>query len=159
MSATTPHLLPDDFLTGPAPNLTINKVDFTQTPLPEYHKYYAVVLDGVLSPSECQQLLAAAESTTNGQWERAMINIGGGRQMIATDVRNCGRIIWDDEELVGRLWKRIEAALVEDLGRLEGKPLVTGMGSVKGKQIWVASRLNERMRFLKYTKGEYFKGV
>lgn len=153
---TNKHDLPAGFLDGPAPNLSKTVVDFKKAGLPEYEKCWAVLLDGVLSEEECKMLLTAAEARTNGVWERAMVNIGGGFQALYEDTRKCGRIIWDDRELVGRLWARVEAA-VPDIHRLENWPNVTGIGPMKRNEVWKMSRLNERMRFLKYVGGEYFK--
>jgi hypothetical protein len=60
--------IPDDFLsvTSPPPDalpMTIRPIDFSQSVLPERAGCYAVVLDNVLSPSECQQLLRMAEAS------------------------------------------------------------------------------------------------
>jgi len=158
-SAPPKSLLPEGFLSGPAPNLTLSHVDFAKARMPEYDGLYAVILDGVLSLDECNTLVAAAEAHAGAKsWERALINVGGGRQMLATDARNCGRIIWDDTEVVDRLWKRVEAA-VPELHRLEGKTSQRILGNGPGKrgEVWKATRLNERMRFLRYEGGEYFR--
>jgi hypothetical protein len=144
-------------LAGPAPeNITKNIIDFSKTPLPEFTGSYAVVLDNVFTAQECNALLAAAEAHGKGEWERAMVNIGGGRQAMFTDIRNCGRIIWDSRELAARIWARCEPH-VPEIMRLENMPHVTGRGPVMKKEVWEATRLNERMRFLKYVGGEYFK--
>ena len=146
---------PQDVLTRPASsNIAKQVIDFSTSPLPMYTGSYAVILDNVLTPRECDDLLAAAEAHGNGAWERAMINVGGGRQALYTDVRNCGRIIWDDREVVGRLWGRLEPHMQEIL-RLENRMDVAGFAG-KGCT-WRMTRLNERMRFLKYVGGEYFK--
>jgi hypothetical protein len=152
------QVLPAGFLDGPAPNLTKSIINFKEEGLPEYEKCWAVVLDGVLSEEECRQLLTAAESTTNGEWERAMVNIGGGFQAMYEDTRKCGRIIYDDRELAAKLWARIEA-VAPDIHRLENWPGATGMGPFRRKETWKMTRLNERLRFLKYVGGEYFKGT
>ena len=148
--------LPNDFLDGPAPALRKSKINFTNAGLPEYESSYAVLLDGVLTGEECRQMVTAAETTTNGQWERALINIGGGRQAMYEDTRKCGRIIWDNKELMAKVWARIAPA-VPEIHRIRDWPDVTG-GS-RRDQTWVATRLNERARFLKYVGGEYFKGI
>lgn len=152
------HKLPDGFLDGPAPSLTKSVIDFKNEGLPEYEKCWAVVLDGVLSEEECRQLVVAAEAATNGQWERAMVNIGGGFQALYEDTRKCGRIILDNRELAAKVWARVEDA-VPDIQRLENWASVTGLGPWKRKETWKMTRLNERMRFLKYVGGEYFKGT
>jgi hypothetical protein len=152
------HALPAGLLDGPAPNLTKSIIDFKKGGLPEYEDSWAVVLDGVLSEEECRQLVATAETATDGVWERAMVNIGGGRQALYEDTRNCGRIIIDDRELAAKLWARVEAA-VPDIHRLAAWANVTGAGPWKRNETWKLTRLNERMRFLKYVGGEYFKGM
>ncbi|PPJ51637.1 hypothetical protein CBER1_08817 [Cercospora berteroae] len=150
--------LPDDFLSSPAPDIIVDRIDFAKSTLPCYADLYAVVLDNVLSPEECKRFISAAEGTTNGEWERAMINIGGGRQELHTDARNCGRIIWDSREIVAKIWKRIEhLPEVREIVRLENVPTIFGNGPAKRGEIWTLTRPNERMRFLKYVGGEYFR--
>ena len=74
------------------------------------------------------------------------------------DTRKCGRIIWDDRDVVGKIWARV-ADSVQDIHQLSNWPDVTGAGPAKREETWTATRLNERMRFLKYVGGEYFKGT
>jgi hypothetical protein len=72
------------------------------------------------------------------------------------DTRKCGRIIWDERDLMAKLWARIEAS-VPEIHRLENWASVTGNGPQKRNEVWKVTRLNERARFLKYVGGEYFK--
>ncbi|KAF1830310.1 oxidoreductase domain-containing protein [Decorospora gaudefroyi] len=148
--------LPDGFLGGPAPNLVKSKINFAKGGIPEHADAWAVVLDGVVSEEECSALVKAAEATTNGEWERAMVNVGGGRQALYEDTRKCGRIIWDNREIMTRLWARIEAS-VPEIHTLRNWANVTGNGPAKRAETWKVTRLNERARCLKYTGGEYFK--
>ena len=131
-------------------------IDFKKTDLPEYDGLYATVLDNVFTKQTCQALIDTAESTTGGEWEEAMVNIGNGKQRTMRDVRDCGRIIWDDSDLVETIWARVKDQVPEIL-RLENQPRVTGYGPVRRNEIREMSRLNERMRFLKYQEGQYFK--
>lgn len=156
MASQNPFKLPKDFLSGPPPNPKITKIDFKNTDLPEYAGCYATVLDGILTPEECKTLVAAAEDQNKGIWERALVNIGGGMQAMYEDTRKCGRIIFDSQEIVDKVWDRIKF-LVPELCRIEANPLVTGTGPSKRREILGYTRCNERMRFLKYTAGEYFK--
>ncbi|CAD6567101.1 MAG: hypothetical protein ASARMPREDX12_005317 [Alectoria sarmentosa] len=148
----TPH----DFLLGPGPRVRKGDVDFRYTELSEYEGRYATVLDNVLTKEECDTLVRAAEAQSNGTWEQAMINIGGGAQALMTDSRDCGRIIWDDSEVVERIWSRVKGS-VPEIEYLKGMARVTGNGPVKRGETWKMTRLNERMRFLKYGEGQYFK--
>jgi hypothetical protein len=72
------------------------------------------------------------------------------------DVRKCGRIIWDSQDIVTRIWERVKG-LVPELTVIANQPLVTGTGPSKRREVWRYTRCNERMRLLKYTAGEYFK--
>lgn len=155
MSGYTP---PQGFMEGPAPNIIREDINFAEAGLPEYDGAWAVVLDGVMTEEECKQLVEAAEATTDGIWERAMVNVGGGRQAMYEDTRKCGRIIWDNREIMTKLWARIEG-FVPDIHRLRNWASVTGNGPVKWNETWRVTRLNERGRYLKYVGGEYFKGT
>ena len=148
--------LPATFLTGKPPTPTKTLIDFAQTPVPEYAKDYAVIIDNALTKAECDQLVRAAEARTDGEWEQAMINIGGGMQRLATDTRDCGRIIWDDFEIVEKIWQRVKH-LVPEIHTISRQPLITGQGPSKRKETLQMTRLNERMRFLRYEEGNYFR--
>lgn len=145
-----------DFLSGPVPKIQKIDVDFRYTELPEYEGRYATVLDNVLTKDECDTLVRAAEAQSNGTWEQAMVNIGGGAQALYTDTRDCGRIIWDEKNVVERIWSRVKGS-VPEIEYLKGRARVTGNGPVMRGETWKMTRLNERMRFLKYGEGQYFK--
>ncbi|KAL3436915.1 hypothetical protein BDV09DRAFT_164017 [Aspergillus tetrazonus] len=150
----------DQFLPSQPPaNAHCRVIDFasTEPPLPEYKRYLAAVIDNALTESECKELLRLAEaSTADGKWERAMINIGGGRQKISTDSRNSSRIILDSPEIAEKLQARLLPFLRElEVDRLENKPLITGLAG--RNRTYKFTRLNERLRFLKYVGGEYFR--
>ncbi|KAF9889273.1 hypothetical protein FE257_007586 [Aspergillus nanangensis] len=160
--------LPDDFLQGPPPpTATLTKIDFTQTtpPIPAYKDHFAAIIDNLLTPSECTQLLHLAEqsgpngdSTNTHPWDRALLNIGNGQQIQALDARNCGRIIWDSPALADRLLNRLQPFLHDcDVVVLANRPGVTGRGPSSRGEVFRLTRLNERLRFLKYTPGEYFR--
>ncbi|KAK0517134.1 hypothetical protein JMJ35_000289 [Cladonia borealis] len=117
--------------------------------------------DFLLQPTEitkvaCQTLINMAESTTRGKWEEAMVNVGNGMERPIKEIRDCGRIIWDDFDMVATIWARIRDQVPEVL-TLKDQQLITGYGPVRRNETWKMSRLNERMRFLKYQEGQYFK--
>jgi hypothetical protein len=152
----TPHA--KDFLSSPGPPVSVERIDFKKAGLDRYDGLYAVILDNVLTPTECEQLRFAAEGSTKNGWERAMVNLGGGKQRLMEDSRNCGRIIYDSPEMVEKIWKRIgHLPVVQEIVRLEKVPRIFGNGPVMRKEVWKFSRPNERMRFLKYQGGEYFR--
>lgn len=68
----TSHFVPisPDFL-SPLPlssihNICVKKVEFESTELKEYKDHYAVIIDGVLSHDECDDLLRYAEMSAGG---------------------------------------------------------------------------------------------
>lgn len=155
--------IPDDFLPPEAPSgVHVRKIDFAATALPEYKDLFAAVIDNFLTESECKELIRLAEATTlsgdstTPTWERAMINAGGGRQILLTDTRNCGRIIWDSPLIAQRLLDRLMPFLrMYGLDVLENKLSVTGLAGRRYN--FRLTRLNERLRFLRYKGGEYFR--
>ncbi|RJE23506.1 P4Hc [Aspergillus sclerotialis] len=172
MTSSVP--IPDSFLPSETPpNATSYQIDFTKTTpaLPKYKDHFAAVIDNILTPSECNELIRLAEASTTTStashsepqpqphtptWERAMVNVGNGKQVLATDYRNCSRIIYDTPDLASRMLARLQPFLEKyNLTTITDQPLVTGLRG-RGKQ-YELTRLNERLRFLKYEGGEYFK--
>ena len=166
--------IPEDFLAplrDPS-SIKVEKVDFADSVLPEYRELYAVVLDSVLSQEECDQFIHLAELSAGGHgeeekpnngWVPAMVNAGPGKEFFAPDYRNSDRIVWDQNMLVERLWKRIiqGKGVKEYLSVLDGEKYypVVGDGATRRGERWVITKqgLNERMRFLKYGAGQFFR--
>ncbi|KAK3685893.1 oxidoreductase domain-containing protein [Podospora appendiculata] len=175
---SNPIPLPPSFLTTDPPDLhqptTYTQIDFSRTAVPEYAGLYAAVLDNVLSPSECQTLLSLAEASvplpnaaaggaSESAWAPAMVNVGMGFEVLTPSYRNSDRIIWDQQEVVDRIWARCLRApgLGKRLAVVEGEPAITGpenWGRRGGRGTrWEFRRVNQRMRFLRYGKGQYFR--
>lgn len=95
---------------------------------------FAVVLRNVLTPVECNALI---EHTNSQGYEAALLNVGRGRQVMASDVRKSERCIVDSIPLAQLLWDRIKHAVQED-------------------DVFKPVGLNERMRFLRYREGDFF---
>lgn len=171
-----PVPIPPSFLTAQPPDAsptTITQIDFSATPLPEYAGCYAVILDNVLSPSECRTLLLLAEASvpvtqTDGEpsdlWQPALLNMGFGFEVLDPKHRNSDRIIWDEQTVVDRLWERIkgaECAGAEDLRAklevVEDDVEILGRSRRGGRQRWGFRRVNDRMRFLRYGPGGFFR--
>ncbi len=163
--------IPATFLTATpddAQPITVTQIDWSKTALPENGERYAVILDNVLSPSECAELIRLAEASVppknrgadGSARQPALVNIGNGFELLASDYRNSDRIIWDQQDVADRLWNRCLQAegLRERLAVIEDDIVVLGP-SHKGetKRRWEFQRLNERMRFLKYTNGQFFR--
>lgn len=95
----------------------------------------AFVLHNVFTKEECEDYIRKTEEMG---YEEALVNVGYG-QLKMKDVRNNDRCIWDSVEEADRIWHRI----------VDYIPKQWSNYSVVG--------LNERLRFLRYRKGEYFK--
>ncbi|KAI1170454.1 hypothetical protein F4777DRAFT_591942 [Nemania sp. FL0916] len=157
--------IPDDFLKSDptdAQPITHEPIDFLNSVLPEYDGCYAVVLDHVLSPSECAQLLQLAEDSVmdidkedGSSWRPALVNVGGGYEAEMPDYRKSERIIWDQQEIVDRLWARMCTVpeVRDSLATLPRFSLDMD-GEPSGYEFY---RVNKRLRFLKYTPGDFFK--
>ncbi|KAI9722685.1 MAG: hypothetical protein M1812_001616 [Candelaria pacifica] len=169
--SSKPVAIPPSFLESvPSDShpITCTKIEWSNTDLPEYKGSYTIVLDNVLSPSECTQLIRLAEESAgasdegakNKGWKPAMVNAGAGWEVFDAGYRKSDRIIWDQEDVAGRIWKRCLNArgLWDDLGILQGKEGVLGWRACERGDKWRATRLNERMRFLRYGKGQFFRG-
>ncbi|KAL3842489.1 hypothetical protein ACJMK2_020495 [Sinanodonta woodiana] len=95
----------------------------------------AFVLHNVFTHEECSEYI---EKTEEMGYTKAMLNVGYGREVLQTDVRNSSRCIWDSFDEADRIWNRIKEFIPE---------------------VWNNRRvlcLNERLRFLRYDPGEFF---
>jgi len=114
-----------------------------------HNRGFAIKLEDVLSPEECQYLIDRCEKKG---FEPALLNIGFGRQILDTSTRNNERCIHDDPRLCDELWRRISPFVAQC------RPQRVYKGS---KRVMVARELNERLRVLKYTSEpgnpNYFK--
>jgi hypothetical protein len=152
----------------------VSKVDFENSPLPEYKHLYAVVLDNVLSKDECDKLVFMAEMSVgahqggeepeNNGWKPAMVNVGRNYEVLELNYRNSDRIIWDDRVIAKRLWDRVMQGegMKDYFSILEGEeytPVVGGTLSRGDKWVVTKQGLNERLRFLKYGAGHFFSGT
>lgn len=92
-----------------------------------------------------------------------MVNAGRDKEFLSLDYRNSDRIIWDNEVIVQRLWTRIMQAegMKDYFSVMKGKEYfkVVGDGIARRNERWVISPKgpNERMRFLKYGAGQFFR--
>lgn len=102
----------------------------------DFDKKLAFVLYNVFTEEECKDYIRKTEEMG---YELALVNVGGGIQRKMTDVRNSSRCIWDSFEEAEKIWERIKDHIPET--KRDRKVL----------------GLNERLRFLRYDPGEYFK--
>jgi hypothetical protein len=112
--------------------------------------HFAIVLDNVLTPEECAAWLGYPEREG---YEPALLNRGV-KQSYQPDVRHSDRCVIDNPALVADLFQRIEAFLPQKLHR----PRRLGRrGEIVKTSTFELTGLNERLRFLKYNKGGYFR--
>jgi len=98
--------------------------------------YLVFTIDHFLSKDECQELI---DKTEQVGYEQALVNIGFGNQKLIPDYRKSDRCIIDDFGMADWFWDRLKDFL-----------------EPKFKEKKVIG-LNERMRFLRYHKGDFFK--
>jgi len=141
------------------PPIRVTNIDFPAYNLPEYANRTAFVIDNLFTSDDCTRLLSAAESKSESGWIPAKLNAGGDKEYSDTSYRNSGRILRDDEELAEWILEKLrpylsEIEVIEDATRhavLKGR---RGLGVKSSAQLL---RLNERLRFLRYGPGEFFK--
>ncbi|KAG0640383.1 hypothetical protein HOY80DRAFT_1136052 [Tuber brumale] len=127
------------------------RIDFNQTPLAEVYgnpnNYFAMIIENAFTPTECEDLIALAEST--GPWIPAAKNV---------QVRDAMRILRLDAETARVMFERVEPfldgvrRLRKDLESMTGRK---GGGSGE-KGGWELAGLNEMLRFLRYEEGQHF---
>lgn len=98
--------------------------------------HFAIVLPAVFTKEQCDALIAVSEKQG---YEEALVNVGYGQQERIVDLRKSERCIIDSFAMADDLIKVLYPYL----------PKV-----FQGKGI---SCVNERMRFLKYHPGDYFR--
>lgn len=121
------------------------EITLRQIPIKLHKTQFAISVDNVLTPAECSALIAATEETG---YSPALINVGNGRQVHEPDVRNSLRCIIDDPAFASELWSRISHCLPP------AHPFISGYTSKP--RPFGPVQVNERMRFLKYSAGDFF---
>jgi len=134
--------------------------DWSTTPLAQqYNGYYLKVLDDFYTSEECAALIALAES--DQEWKQAAVHYGLGahENYVNTDYRNSERILRFDHEAAEKMYQRLlpyvqEFVEIKAGDKWEG--IVGRPGAVSGT--WKLVGLNERLSFLRYWPGHYFRG-
>lgn len=108
---------------------------------PKHQQSLALVIPDVLSDAECSSIIRLCERRG---FEPALLNVGGGRQVLATDHRKSGRCIVDDARAVEVIFERLRCLLPAE------------HTIMRGGATWRAVGLNERLRVLRYEPGDYF---
>jgi hypothetical protein len=145
------------------------EINFMAYDLPEYEDRFAIVIDNVFSEEECLELLESTGASINDDgphsraWEVAQL--GGSpqaKQYTDTSYRNSGRILSDDESTAGWILEKLRPYLTDiekldhcDEHEIFAKSRVKVLPGERGNA--KLSKLNERLRFLRYQPGQYFK--
>ncbi|KAF7350309.1 P4Hc domain-containing protein [Mycena venus] len=125
-------------------------VDFRAIGLPGYADCYAIVVDDLYPRPTLSAILGEAERQP---WKFAQINAGT-EVFTAPDYRNGDRIIHDSFPLSEQIFEKLRPHL-SAIEEIEQRTYVPGVGAAMQK--WRMVRLNERLRFLRYPKGGFFK--
>lgn len=105
----------------------------------------ALIVDNFLSKEECENLIKITEARG---YEEALVNIGNGAQRSMRDVRNSDRCMIDDERVASLFYQKCQKYIPDTFG---------GRSGSSKSQCWIKTGINERLRFLRYQKGGYFK--
>ncbi|KXT02265.1 hypothetical protein AC578_5065 [Pseudocercospora eumusae] len=132
------------------------RIDFKALGFSEHENAFAILIHDLLTPEECDEIRTAAELVAHGQWDAALINAGG-RMVVASHVRLCDRIMWDNAKIADALLARIRPHIPSDIATLKDSPHITSDDPVWSDGTWRIVRLNERLRFLRYQPGMYFR--
>ncbi|KAG9031164.1 hypothetical protein FS837_003088 [Tulasnella sp. UAMH 9824] len=151
----------------PAP-VVVHKVDWEEVGLPENKGKVAFIIDNALTPEDCQKLLKAGEDSA--PWSAAAIHGGPGDQagVVIEDYRKSSRILLDNFELADFILGKLKPHMPKEAleapeskrwqwgqdGRQGGKRLKNIFKKTNPIQL---TRLNERLRYLKYVEGDFFE--
>ena len=132
------------------------QVDFKQLGFSEHEGAFALIIHDLMTPEECDEIRNAAEIVAQGRWDAALIN-NGGQMVLGRDVRHCDRILWDNPELAEALLVRIRPHIPSNIVTLKNSPQITSDDPIWSSGTWRISRLNDRLRFLRYRPGMFFR--
>ncbi|KAI1439922.1 hypothetical protein F5Y02DRAFT_34570 [Annulohypoxylon stygium] len=147
-----------DILGGPAPvSAAARIINFNETDVKEYDGYFAMVIDEILTRDECADLIKLVSPHDGAEWPPAAVTTYDGSQILDKESRFCGRIFYTSKELADRLLGRVLPFLPSEIVTLKDAPDITGQYPVIRRETWRICRLNNKLRFLKYGPGQYFK--
>lgn len=106
---------------------------------------FCVLLDNVLDVEECQGIVAALEVDDGSKFQRALLNIGYGKQVLNEKVRKSSRQIIMDPVFANELLERIKHVLPKRQRYGEAGPPREPI------------RMNERLSCLRYDPGDVFR--
>jgi hypothetical protein len=124
----------------PPAAVTVSRINLGKD-IKDYEHSYAVVLDNLFSVSECSALVTVAEATASVKgWQPALIQGESGPEL-ALDLRDCGRIIVDNQAIADAVLTRLRD-LVPELEILQNWHEVTGWSKWDMGKTFILSRYN-----------------
>ncbi|KAF9067283.1 hypothetical protein BDP27DRAFT_922531 [Rhodocollybia butyracea] len=152
-------------------NPSVHYIDFSSTPLAKWYSGdYALIIDDLFSPEECKDLIALAESTESegGKgWQPAKLQNGSIKiedQVLDTSYRHNDRILRFDHDAARQIYERVLPFVEKDIGVLKkgskwSRIVAKGEfgNTIKVHGTWNLVGLNERLSFLRYGPGHFFR--
>ncbi|KIO31433.1 hypothetical protein M407DRAFT_67926, partial [Tulasnella calospora MUT 4182] len=128
----------------------------------------AFIIDNALTPEDCQKLLKAAEDSA--PWRVAAVHGGPSDQegVVMEDYRKSSRILLDDFELADFILNKLNPHMPKEaLDAPKSKRWQFNRADSAGRNKNITkgkkanriqfTRLNERLRYLKYVEGDFFE--
>lgn len=116
-----------------------------------------MIIDNVFTEADCKRLLDAAEASA--PWQVAGVNIGRNAEAVVIDptYRNSDRILFDTHELSQWIFEKLKPYL-DDIQTVPMKRTTVLVKETPTEGMTVQlTRLNERLRFLRYDSGGFFQ--
>jgi len=119
----------------------------------------AFLIHDLFSSDECAHLIKLAEDKG---FDYATVEGPGGNQIMRRDIRSCGRSIIDDAKLADSIYEKVMAAIrgtqpfEEKVMHAPWVSKVSAQNNAGANDRLTAIGLNERLRVMKYTKGNFF---
>ncbi|KAG8925075.1 hypothetical protein FRC00_004370 [Tulasnella sp. 408] len=153
----------------PAP-VVVHEIDWDEVGWSENRGKVAFIIDNALTPEDCQKLLKAAEDTA--PWSVAAVHGGPGDKhgVVMEDYRKSSRILLDDFDLADFILSKLKPHMPEEA---VDAPTSKYWQFSEDDSDWEdeddskkdknkanrvqLTRLNERLRYLKYVEGDFFE--
>ncbi|KIO31410.1 hypothetical protein M407DRAFT_219775 [Tulasnella calospora MUT 4182] len=172
LRSTTVFRFPDP-PTAPSPTepnpVVVHKVDWEELGFSENKGRVALIIDNAFTLKDCQKLLKAAEDSA--PWSVAAVHRGPGdtKGVVAENYRRSSRILLDNVELADFILSKLKPHMPEEavdapkskywqFKRVDSKDNLDKLKKKAESTDRVQlTRLNERLRYLKYVEGDFFE--
>ncbi|PPQ71575.1 hypothetical protein CVT24_006430 [Panaeolus cyanescens] len=142
----------------PNPEISL-PIDWSTTPVAAtYQSQYLKIVDDVFSDEECEALKALA--TSDAQWAQAAVHFGLGKNdhYVKVDYRNSDRILRFDHQAAQEIFERLKPYVADIAEIKDGSPYsqIIWNGPLDDS-VYRMVGLNDRLSFLRYGPGHFFK--